>query len=213
MSPLPPIDQLIRRCRALAAIDLILSPEWQYRYYSFNSHWSEAELMASMRDGCGDEWWIVFHRDGWAAMKGLGHESPAWRRYGDQLSSALQRSLPAEMAGFSTEPAFRWSETSFAYFHPIGAAGWTRANDLTDYSAEDAGDGQLLAHLIGNSSDYAKFAADYFETAVDERVVADVFALQPITVATIASLNPSTTLQEISEELYGEVQYPRASSD
>jgi hypothetical protein len=57
---LPPIEQLIRRCRALAVLDLILSPEWQYRYYSFNSKWSDAEQMASMRDGCGNEWWIVF---------------------------------------------------------------------------------------------------------------------------------------------------------
>ena len=211
MLPLPPIDPLIRRCRALAALDLILSPDWQYRIYSFNSHWSDAELMASMRDGCGDEWWIVFHRDGWAALKGLGHESPAWSKHREKLSTALQRSLPTELAAFSTEPAFRWSGTSFAYFHATGAAGWTRVNDLTNYSADEAGDAQLLAHLVGDSSDYAKFATDYYETDVDERLVADVFALRPITAATIASLNPSTTLQELFEELYGEIQYPNAN--
>jgi hypothetical protein len=152
MVNLPPLEQLISRCRALAALDLILSPAWEGRYYSFNSRWSEGQLMASMCDGCGGEWWMIFHRDGWAALKGFDHESRAWGKYREKLSLALQRSIPVEMGKFSTEPAFRWSATSFAYFHPVGAAGWTRANDLTEYSAVDAGDAELLALLVGDAS-------------------------------------------------------------
>ena len=211
MMPLPPIDQLIGRCRALAALDLILSPDWQGRFYSFNSQWSADEQMASMRDGCGDEWWIVFHRDGWAALKGLGHDTPAWSRHGKALSSALQLSFPSDMTGFSREPAFRWDDTSFAYFHPAGAARWTRANDLAGYPAEDAGDTHLLAHVVGTPSDYANFATDYYETEVAEHLVAGVFALQPITAAIVNSLNPSTSLEDITQELYGEIQYPSAT--
>lgn len=208
MLPLPPIDQLIQRCRALAALDLILSPDWQYRLYSFNSQWSADELMASMRDSCGDEWWMIFHRDGWAALKGFAHESPAWSKRREKLSTALQRSVPSDLAGFATEPAFRWEATSFAYFHCVGANGWTRANDLTPYSADDAGDEVLLAHLVGGPSDYAAVAADYYETEIDERIVADVFALRPITAAVVSALNPSVVLQDIDEELYREIQYP-----
>ena len=211
MPLLPPIDQLLRRCRALAALDLILSPDWQYRYYSFDSRWSEGQLMASMRDGCGDEWWIVFHRSGWAALKGLGHESPAWSQHRDRLSSALQRAIPTDLTGFSTEPAFRWDTTSFAYYHSADAAAWIRVNDITAYSSADAGDAQLLAHLVGQPSDYATFAADYYETDVDERIVAEVFSLQPITTTILSSLNPSTSLQELSEELYGQIQYPNVA--
>jgi hypothetical protein len=211
MIALPPIDQLISRCRALAALDLILSPDWQGRYYSFNSRWSERELMASMCDGCGDEWWIVFHRDGWAGLKGLGHESPAWSRHRETLSSALQRSFPAGLKGFSTEPAFRWDQTSFAYFITTETAGWIRANDVAGYSADDAGDTQLLAHVVGTPSDYADFATDYYETEVPEHLVAAVFALEPITATIISSLNASTSLKDIAEELYGEIQYPRAN--
>ena len=90
---LPPLEPLIKRCRALAALDLILSPEWEYRYYSFNSRWSKDAQMASMRDGCGDEWWAVFYNNGSAALKGLSHQSPAWSRHREKLSSALQRSI------------------------------------------------------------------------------------------------------------------------
>lgn len=211
MHALPPVDQLIRRCRALAALDLILSPDWQNRYYSFDSHWSDTELMAGMRDGCGDEWWIVFHRSGWAAMKGLGHESPAWNQHRNQLSSALQRAIPAALTGFATEPAFRWDATSFAYYHLADAGAWTRANDFTAYSVADPGDARLFAHLVGLPSDYARFATDYYETEVDEQSVARVFSLEPITAAVISTLNPSTSLREISEELYGQMQYPRGA--
>ena len=115
------------------------------------------------------------------------------------------------MTGFSREPAFRWDDTSFAYFHPAGAARWTRANDLAGYPAEDAGDTQLLAHVVGTPSDYANFATDYYETEVAEHLVAGVFALQPITAAIVNSLNPSTSLEDITQELYGEIQYPSAT--
>ena len=94
MLALPSLDLVVQRCRALAALDLILSPVWQYRYYSFNTHWSDQEMMASMRDGIGDEWWCVFHDAGWAALKGLGHESKAWSQHGEALSTALQKAIP-----------------------------------------------------------------------------------------------------------------------
>lgn len=206
---LPPINQLVKRCRALAALDLILSPDWQYRYYSFNSRWSDTERMASMRDGCGNEWWIVFHQNGWAALKGLDHESSAWSKHREKLSSALQRAVPIELAAFSTEPAFRWDATSFAYFHTIGAAGWTRVNDLTSYSTDDGGDRELLALLVGQASDYATFAADYYESDFKGDIIEDVFALQPLTDALVKALNPTITLHDISAELYDEIQYPR----
>ena len=112
------------------------------------------------------------------------------------------------MKEFVNEPAFRWNETSFAYYHAANAPSWTRVNDLTNYSAIDAGDPQLLEHLVGRPSSYAAFAADYYERDVDERIVAQIFDFQPITRSLIKALNPSTSLQEIAEELYGEIQYP-----
>ncbi len=211
MLPLPPIGPLISRCKALAALDLILSPDRESRLYSFDSHWSHSEQMASMHNGTGEEWWAVFHKDGWAALKGLDHGSPAWSQNREKLALALQRSLPAEFSEVAMEPVFRWNETSFAYFHVIGARRWIRANDFTIYKREEAGDTGLLAHLVGEPLDYANFAAEYYQTEVDESLVAQIFALQPITAETISALNPTTTLQDISGELYHEIEYPRAS--
>ena len=42
--------ELINKLKHLALLDAIIEPEWEYRYYSYNSHWSESEEMASLRD-------------------------------------------------------------------------------------------------------------------------------------------------------------------
>jgi hypothetical protein len=60
--------------KSLAALDAIIEPEWEYRYYSFNSKWAESEAMGSMRNGQGDEWFCVFSPVG-AFLKGFDHES------------------------------------------------------------------------------------------------------------------------------------------
>jgi hypothetical protein len=210
---LPSIPQLINRCRALAALDLILSPNWEGRYYSFDSHWSKNELMASMRDGCGDEWWILFDQSGWAAIKGLAHESSAWSRYGEKLSWAIQRLIPGELKRFSTEPAFGWEATSFAYIQTAGADTWLRVNDLTDYAEEEAGELELLRHLIGGPSDYADFARDYYEVELDAQPVASIFAICPITEELVKSVNPNVSLSDIADELHSQIQYPVVESE
>lgn len=205
--PTPP--ELLKRARALAALDLILCPEWEYRYYSFNTKWAEGQMMASMRNGSGDEWWIVFDEAGWTALKGLAHESPAWAGGGDAPSQALQKSCPDEIRDFAHEPAFRWDSTGFCYFRLPGADEWTRANDLTPFSHLDAGEDELFGHLSGSAEDYHEYAADYFETEVPLDSIRHVFEGKPITPELVAKINPEVDYEEIEEELYEETGYPR----
>jgi hypothetical protein len=74
LDDLPSIDDLIRLSKGLAMLDAILSPEWEYRYYSFDSKWRPGVLMASMRNGSGDGVFILFDKHG-AAIKGFDHEA------------------------------------------------------------------------------------------------------------------------------------------
>ncbi|MBO6551131.1 MAG: hypothetical protein JJ964_16135, partial [Rhizobiales bacterium] len=55
LSKLPSPLQLKRLLQSLALLDAIMSPEWEYRYYSFDAQWSPSETMGSMRNGSGDE--------------------------------------------------------------------------------------------------------------------------------------------------------------
>src|SRR6202035_3695076 len=70
MTPdLPDVQNLLRISKAIAVLDAILSPDWQYRYYSFNSRWAAGKQMASMRNGEGDHYFILFSQHG-AILKG-----------------------------------------------------------------------------------------------------------------------------------------------
>ena len=48
LSAMPDLAGFRRLARSVAMLDAILSPEWEFRYYSFNSKWAEGEMMASM---------------------------------------------------------------------------------------------------------------------------------------------------------------------
>jgi hypothetical protein len=61
---LPGIATVRDRSRSLAMLDAILSPEWDSRYFSFDSAWSPTEEMASMRDGSGNDYFVVFSAAG-----------------------------------------------------------------------------------------------------------------------------------------------------
>src|SRR5215218_10310749 len=53
LAAIPDIPSLKKLSQSLAMLDAIMSPEWDYRYYSFDSKWAAGEMMASMRNGCG----------------------------------------------------------------------------------------------------------------------------------------------------------------
>ena len=57
-----------------AALDAIVMPEWERRYYSYDASWGEAEELAAKRDGFGNEYSVVFASGG-AFIHGFDHES------------------------------------------------------------------------------------------------------------------------------------------
>src|SRR5579872_961684 len=118
--PLPDIPILRRLTQSLAMLDAILSPEWESRYYSFNSRWAEAEMMASMRDGCGDDWFLLFCQAG-AALKGFAHESPMAE--GPTWAGVLSE-VPAVFSRFLTEPAFTMEDTTFCIWRTPSDDQW-----------------------------------------------------------------------------------------
>jgi hypothetical protein len=70
---LPGIAELREHCRGLAMLDAVLGRGSVERYHSFAA-WGEGRELASMRNGSGDEYAIVFSADG-AYVRGFDHES------------------------------------------------------------------------------------------------------------------------------------------
>ncbi len=107
LSPLPNIHDLKRLFQSLAMLDAIMMDDWESRYYSFNSTWSDGEQMASMRNGSGDHLFALFTPSG-AIMKGFAHESPmsSYRTEPPRPWPGVLDDVLSEFAAFLTEPAF-----------------------------------------------------------------------------------------------------------
>ena len=87
-------------CRSMAMVEAVLNPVGE-RFHSFNSTWSATEELASMRNGSGDEFDIVFPPAG-AYVRGFDHESPFSPYHHDDVprtwpgvADSAARDLPA----------------------------------------------------------------------------------------------------------------------
>lgn len=210
---LPAIGDLRNLCRSLAVLDAILSPDWEARYYSFNSAWTQGEEMASMRNGSGDEYSIVFSAAG-AYVRGFDHESPMSPYANDgEVWPGVIDGVPPAFRTCVEEPAF----TDEDHTPVVSACIWRETPDTRwshgtiDFPAghDDPDGANRLFHLLVDPSPeaYQRFAEDYYEVPVNLEAVHHVYALRPPTPALVSSLNAATSLSDVAEEI-GRIGYP-----
>ncbi len=202
---LPSIEELRRLTKSLAMLDAIISPEWDYRYYSYNAKWAVGEEMASMRNGSGDDWFLLFDRHG-AGLKGFDHELR--NAYDSGFPDLIRESLPPELASFMNEPAFAMEQATFCIWRRHTDAVWN-AVPAKEGMLENGDDGsaEMLNILDGQPKTYQEWAEDYYEHEVDLSVVKAIYAHTPLTQDLVHQLNPDLTLAE-AEEFAGEIGYP-----
>ncbi|WP_033216067.1 hypothetical protein [Kitasatospora phosalacinea] len=217
ISSLPETPVVLERCRALAVLDAILSPVWEDRYYSCDSRWAPRETMASMRDGCGNEYSIVFTAAG-AFARGFDHESalsPAGRGAAGPWPGLLG-GVPEAFRAQVEEPAFSdgegWLEATVCFWREAADTAW-RASEPAPVPGggdEDGGAAGLFELLLdGRPEAYRSFAEEYYEVGVDLEAVRHVYAQRPLTREVVRALNPELDLTELAEDI-AEIGYPTA---
>lgn len=131
-SRIPAPESLHRLLQSLAMVDAILCPEWAYRSYAFDTHWAPDTAFASMRNGSGDWFGVVFTPAG-ALLKGFAHESvmSPFRSDPPRLWPGLIAGLPAPLAPLLAEPALVVEETTFClWWTPNALALWCIMKDI-----------------------------------------------------------------------------------
>ncbi|MGW4801370.1 hypothetical protein ACWEPC_54005, partial [Nonomuraea sp. NPDC004297] len=160
---LPDIPKLRDLCRSMAVLEAILSPEWSSRYHSFDTSWGPGEEMASMRDGSGDEYSIVFSAAG-AYIRGFAHES-AMSPYGNNGPwPGVLDSVPEVFRDCVQERAFHDEDgvpvvTACLWRAAHDDRWWAGEIDYPDGVSEPDGAADLFARLVDPSPEaFRRFA-------------------------------------------------------
>ena len=210
---LPDIATLQRRCQAVPMLDAILSPEWVYRYYSYTADWGDGTAATEIRDGSGNDCFIVFTPDG-AFIKGLDHESPM--APAPDLWPGLVDDVPDVFADLVTESAFASLDgvlnATFCIWRQHHDTSWqTGAVHYQGLGNRVDPDGawQMLGVLTDPTPlSYRTWAAGYFGVDPDLDAVDHVFNLRPLTHDVVRRINAQTTLEELAPDITS-AKYPR----
>ena len=199
---LPPPTELERLFKTLAALDAVMSPEWEYRYYSYARNWGSGETLGSMRNGSGDEIFALFNKHG-CFMKGFAHE---YSNY-DQPVKSFYQNVPTQFFTAVTEPAFSTENVTFCYWRLNRDHQWHYADvPLPEFDDPD-GSAFLLAELDGKPESYKTFCEEYYETNVPLVVIEKVYRHEVLTDSEIHTLNDAIDIGVLRTE-FDAIGYP-----
>jgi hypothetical protein len=177
--------------------------DWELRYYSYNCRWSPPNEMASMRNGSGDHYFILFTPEG-SVMKGFCRAATTSRNEDD--TQKYYTGLPAAFeTSFLHEPAFLNSEVSFVFWRLHGDARWSKRP--VGLSEIETGENVLVRILSGGPEEYSHWATDYYEHEIPLSVIRDVYNNVPINQSILSELNPGANIAKLTSDL-DEIGYP-----
>jgi len=199
---LPDPTQLRSIMQSLAALDAIYCPEWEYRYYSFDSKWGEHEEMGSIRNGSGDDVFVLFNSQG-CFLKGFSHEF--FNK--EKTAKGFYEGIPPAFISGSVEPAFTPNNVSFCCWRHMDDVDWSSA---VSEETLDPNTFFLLECLYGDQHVYRNFVADYYEIEADIEHISSVFQTKPMTIELAKVMNSEVDYSVLLEDLNG-ISYPVSS--
>ncbi|MBR7834167.1 hypothetical protein KDL01_12905 [Actinospica durhamensis] len=192
----------------MAALEVILNPGRWGRQFAFEATWGPSWQRASMLNGAGDEYSIVFTPDGaWAF--GFDHESEMSPYRCDPLAlwPGLLDGMPEAFRALVDEPAFcdpdgPTMRATVCFWRERGAAGWACGAPMAPTRpGEDGGAGWLFEVLCGGAEGYGAFARDNYRAEIDVEAVQQVYGLKQLTPEVIARLNPGADVSVLADGL------------
>ncbi len=184
---LPAPVELERICKGLAALDAMICDDWENRYYSFNTAWNKRakERMASMRNGSGDDWFIVFSPAG-VFVKAFWHEYP------QEDADAIFAGIPKPFAKQRNDGAFSADEVTFGGWHD--GKTWTLRGNAKPM-VED------LQILSGDPAAYREYVAAVHEVKLPIDAITKILAGTKLDAKLVAKISTERTLAELKADL------------
>ena len=200
-SLLPDRKTLQAICKAISVLDAIISQEWEYRYYSYNSEWAENGEFCEMRNGSGDQMLILFRQDG-CVINGFAHE------FEQEDKRKLTTNLPSIFDEFIFGEPVKTIGTTFCLW-TTEQGKWTigQVENYDDNSEE------MLNIFDGNPQTYVDWATDYFEDSYIESgipldTVTKIYNGQTLTKEMVLTIVDELEDWEQLEADLNEINYP-----
>lgn len=201
LSALPNKEVLKKKAKALAVLDAIFAPDWEDRYYSYNSKWGEGEECFEMRNGSGTEMHVLF-LEGGCAINGFVPECVPHSK------SSLTKNLPKMFQ-------------EFIYGEPVNSIGttfclWTTGSHKWHVGAlgQESDQSEEVLRIFGNSiEEYISWASDYFSDVAEtgdefNAAVSKIFRGVTLTDDIVSKLVDVEIDWEQLEEDLKEINYP-----
>ena len=202
LAALPDAGKLEALCQSLAMLDAIIYPDWQGRYYSFNDGWDDNTSLASMRDGGGDDYFILFMLAG-VVIKGFAHESAMspYRTNPPSVWPGILENVPEEMKVPLSDPALSMNDVTFCIWRTKEDGFWKRGDIAFADTKDPDGSADLLALLGGNPTSYQAWAEEYYEQEIDLSAVEHIYNHKPLTNSVIELLNAEITSEDLAADI------------
>jgi len=202
LSTLPDIAALTKLTQSLALLDAIICPEWEYRYYSFDAHWTNNLSVFFMRNGSGDEFIILFAKEG-AVIKGFAHESAMspYRHSPLQVWAGVIDEIPKVLRTYLLDPAFELSATTFCIWRTVSDTKWKCGNVMFPDDPLGDGSAMLLTMLDGDPTTYQTYAQEYYEKTFELSAIKHIYHHLLLTDEVVKDLNSELTLSDFNKEL------------
>ncbi len=205
---LPDIDDLKKLCQAIAVLEVILSPEWEYRFYSFDSKWSETEMLASMRTGSGDEVMILFNEHG-ACINGFAHDSSMspWKQEPPRIWPGILEDVPGEFIDFITTEPVPTIGTTFCIWKKYSDPNWQTGKMALPKDLFGDGSAALLSVYDAKPRTYKNWAEEYYEKKIPSIIIKEIYSHTPFNELDIKQINRIIEKRQIIKDIV-EIDYP-----
>ncbi|WP_405828020.1 hypothetical protein [Streptomyces sp. NBC_01176] len=196
----------IGNCRPLAILDVILSPDWEGRYYCMSAGWADGEEMTSMRNESGAEYSIVFSAAE-VYVRGFDHESPM-SPYGTAacpgrewstkslIAQAFRRGAVLHRRG--RRPCRDGLLVAVGHGRPVAP----RDDRFPPRAVDPDGATGLFGLLTDRSPEaFQPFTEDCYDVPAGLAAVRHVHALRPLSRQLVSSLNPAVSLAGLAQDV------------
>jgi hypothetical protein len=200
-SLLPNKQNFQNLCKAISVLDAIICPEWEFRYYSYNSKWGEGEEFCEMRDGSGDLMNILFLENK-CIISGFAHELQ------NNKKSEVTANLPEVYHEFIFGEPVTSNGTSFCLW--INENNNWETGNISDYNDNSE---EMLTIFDGNPQTYIDWASEYFEdsysaTGIPFKTVKEIYDGKILTKEMVLSIVEEVEDWKLLEEDLKEINYP-----